>query len=321
MADLAIRASHFDRSVPLDVVRELFRACVDYVEVEVFSYCNRTCWFCPNAKLDRRSQNVYMDERLYLRILADLGSIDYRGQVSYSRYNEPLSDRIILTRLRQARAALPHAVLQTNTNGDYLTRAYLDELHAAGLNQIDIQVYPGSHEPFTDDKILAQMQRRLEQLGLPFEFRVKTPGVRYMARLAYPGMEVQCNAWNFGAMGWDRGQTLTTVPRFQRTSPCWVVFTRMYVDHTGAVVPCCNIRSDEPSHGPYVVDSLADGKSLFTAYANSSLSDWRRGLLTFGPKQKPCNTCAYAVVPETAELRAQLDEISRALLGPASGPR
>ena len=66
------------------------------VEIEVFSFCNRRCWFCPNSTIDRHSSNIFMDENLYHSILSDLNKIKYKGIISYSRYNEPLADRIII---------------------------------------------------------------------------------------------------------------------------------------------------------------------------------------------------------------------------------
>ena len=38
----------------------IFQRAVRMVEIEVFSYCNRRCWFCPNATIDRISKNIYM---------------------------------------------------------------------------------------------------------------------------------------------------------------------------------------------------------------------------------------------------------------------
>jgi hypothetical protein len=308
---LVIRPEHFSRSLSPDEARGLFKASITQVEIEAFTYCNRTCWFCPNSYIDRRSTNKYMDEALYLRILGDLASIDYSGVITYSRYNEPLADKIILTRIRQAREHLPNATLSTHTNGDYLDQEYLDELKAAGLNRLRVQVYLGNNEHFNDEVMRTRLVRRLKDLGLPYEATLVEPNVRYMATVQYPGMEVTFDARNFDAIGVDRGQTIAMPEVYERTAPCFVVFRHLYIDYDGSVVPCCNIRSDEPRHEPYIVDRLATGRSLFQAYANSPLADWRRGLVTFGKKEKPCDTCAYEVPPDTPELRAMSETVAR----------
>ena len=51
-----------------------------------------------------------MDEAVYLKILEDLASINYKGVITYSRYNEPLADKIILKRIQQARDMVPEAI-------------------------------------------------------------------------------------------------------------------------------------------------------------------------------------------------------------------
>ncbi len=59
-----------------------FKRGVRMVEIEVFSYCNRRCWFCPNATIDRISSNTLMPEPTYLAILDQLASIGYARMIS-----------------------------------------------------------------------------------------------------------------------------------------------------------------------------------------------------------------------------------------------
>jgi radical SAM protein with 4Fe4S-binding SPASM domain len=313
MAGLIVRPEHFSRSLPPDIARRLFKESVQLVEIETFTYCNRTCWFCGNAKINRRGKNYYMDEDLFLKILHDLASIDYRGRVTFHRYNEPLSDRIILTRVRQARELLPDAELMTHSNGDYLTRELLDELRAAGLNQLRVQVYLGNEERFTDTAVLTRMAQRLRDLGLPFEFTAAQQNALYAARVRYQGMEVTFESRNFDLHGVDRGQTVELAARHRRVSPCLIVFQNVYIEHDGSVVPCCNIRGDEPEHRPYVVDKLTPERSIFAAYANSALAEWRQSLLAYGDKQKPCNTCAYLPLADTPALRERVGALRQQL--------
>jgi MoaA/NifB/PqqE/SkfB family radical SAM enzyme len=308
-----ILLEHFSNEVPPERAKVMFKASVNQVEIETFTYCNRTCWFCANARIDRRSQNRYMDEALYLRVMKDLADIDYDKVITYSRYNEPLADRIILTRLRQARQLLPKACLSTHTNGDYLNRKYLDELREAGLNRLRVQVYPGNSEPFDDLKILKLMERRLQNLGLPYQLASAAQGIRYLALVNYEGMEVTFDARNFAAIGVDRAQTIKLPQEYERRSPCLIVFQHLYIDYNGTVVPCCNIRSDEPSHAPYLIDQLGENRSIYQAFANSPLVAWRRALLRFGPKKKPCNSCGYECLEDTPQLSAQLDAVAQTM--------
>jgi radical SAM protein with 4Fe4S-binding SPASM domain len=310
VSTLMIVSDHFTRSISSERARQLFKSSVSQVEIEVFTYCNRKCYFCPNSYIDRRSTNTYMQEDLYLKILGELRTIEYGGVITYSRYNEPLADRIILSRLRQAKELVPNAALSTHSNGDYLDRPYLEELRAAGLNILRIQSYLGNRKKFSDAAILTRMSRQLNKLGYPYKFTMVAPGVRYIATVRVPGMEVTVDARNFDVIGVDRGQTITLPQKYKRISPCLIVFQHLYIDHDGSVVPCCNIRSDEPRHKLYVIDKLTDKKTIFEAYANSVLADWRRSLLRYGEKNPPCNTCSYEVLPDRADLRAATEAIA-----------
>jgi len=309
---LTIYSDHFSGDVSPEAARNLFKSSIVKVEVEPFTYCNRVCWFCPNSKIDRRSTNKYMAEELYLRILSDLASIDYKGAITWCRYNEPLADRIILTRIKQARDMLPEAFLYTHTNGDYLKLPYLGELRDAGLNQLKVQVYLGPNDRFSDTAMLTRMTQRLMDLGLRFEFTRVHAGDRYVAKVRYEGVEVTFEGWNYDKHANDRAQTVTVSQVPNRTSPCLIPFTEIYIDYDGSMTPCCNIRSDEPTHKPYIVGDLGGGRSIFDVYADRQLASWRKSLAPFGEKAKPCNTCGFATLPGTPEIK---DNFARVLRG------
>lgn len=297
-------ANHFKTALSPEDARDLFRCSVRYVEIETFTYCNRKCWFCPNASIPSRQDkagNRYMDEGLYLRILEDLAAVDYCGQIQYGRYNEPLADRVILTRIAQAARKVPKAWLYTHTNGDFLTRDYLDELKAAGLNGLAIQTYLGNNERYDERDMQERMAKQLLALGLKVtEPLCRAPGLRHHYRTDYDGMRVTIDARNFTEIGTDRGALVPITRNEPRTAPCLIPFSNVYIDWDGSTMPCCNLRSDVPEHAPYVVSRLQDGASLFDAYV--ALRDWRLSLMRFGEKQKPCDTCRYDddVVPREA---------------------
>ena len=162
-AEQAALAGQSDPLTP-EQQRRLFKKYVCYIEIELFSFCNRRCWFCPNSSIDRHSENHFLPEELYLNLLQQLADLDFSGQISFSRYNEPLADKIILKRLCQARATLPKAFLHTNSNGDYLDAQYLQQLQEAGLDSLSVQNY--SVEGKSREELETLMRARLAQLGL-----------------------------------------------------------------------------------------------------------------------------------------------------------
>lgn len=301
---------HFRSDLTDDEKRDLFRCSVDYVEVELFSYCNRKCGFCPNATMPQRQDkagNRFMPEELYLRILDDLASIDYRGKVQFGRYNEPFAERIILDRIRQARERLPKAYLYSHTNSDFLTPGYLSEIRDAGLNEVAVQVYLGNGQPYVEEAMILRRGMILDRLGLSLtETICSAPGFRHYHRTDYPGMLVTIDARNFSRIGTDRGGLLQ-IRQHVRTAPCLIPFSALYVDHDGSTMPCCNLRSDVPAHAPYVVSRLQDGSSVFDAYA--ALHGWRLSLMRFGEKQAPCSTCRYDEDQVGVEAAGELERI------------
>jgi len=160
-----LQVEHFLEGLSHEEALSLFKNSIFMVEVEVFSYCNRRCWFCPNSKIDRHSENHFMKPEIYSAIIDGLAEIGYHRTVSYSRYNEPLADRIILERLREAHQKLPAATLHFNTNGDYLTKEYLDDLYEAGLRSMNIQIYLQNDEHYSDARVQQRADQILEKLA------------------------------------------------------------------------------------------------------------------------------------------------------------
>jgi MoaA/NifB/PqqE/SkfB family radical SAM enzyme len=283
---------------------QLFRRSVCMVELEVFSYCNRRCWFCPNSLVDRHSKTEYMVEDLYLSLLDQLREAEYRQMISYSRYNEPLSDRIILRRIEQARARLPEAILHTNTNGDYLTPGYLSDLAKAGLRSLNVQIYLGNDDRYDHERMRTKLRRTIDQLRLAGTFVRDEPDVWLEATAEHAGLRIRIYARNFEVNGCSRGDSVPIQIAYRRTSPCLSPFQHVYIDFNGKVMPCCNLRSDVPTHADAVVADLAGSDDLFLVYAGEVMAAWRRNLIGFDRKSGHCARCSFAPLADTPEHRA-----------------
>lgn len=318
-----IDEAHFRLQEDRAAATQLFRRSVSMVELEVFSYCNRRCWFCPNSVIDRHSTTSYMPEDLYLRILGQLTEVPYRGMISYSRYNEPLADRIILRRLEQARSMLPGALLHANTNGDYLTSAYLSDLTRAGLRSLNIQIYLANDERYDHERMRVRLDATVRKLGLAATTVRDDPGVWLEATAGFGDLRLRVYARNFEVNGCNRGGSVPIQISAPRTSPCLSPFYHVYVDYTGAVMPCCNLRSDQPAHRDAVVAHLEEGEDLFLVYASRTMAAWRRALVGFGPKSGHCADCSFVTFDESpanrlvhARLSESAERVERSLDGP-----
>lgn len=275
---------------------------LNFINIETFSKCNRQCWFCTNSIIDRHSFNHRMDENLYKKIIDDLASVNYKGAITYSYYNEPLLDEIIVERIKYARKMLPEAFLFTHTNGDYLTEEYLDKLADAGLNKLKIQCYLNKNEEFNSNYILENkinnMAKRINKTFDVIQADENFVEVVYN----YDKMAVQQNAFNFEKVGTNRGSSIEGIEYQERLEPCFSPFYRMYVTYEGIVLPCCNVRQElNPS---FVMGDLTKN-SIFEVFSNENFVKLRKLLEKTGEKIKPCNKCtgvAANICEDIAEL-------------------
>ena len=237
----------------------LFKEHLKLVEIEIFSYCNRVCWFCPNSFIDRRTTNVEMKDDYYEKILEDLAEISYTGEITYSRYNEPLSHRdIFIRRVKQARDILPDAILRTNTNGDYVTRDYIEELNDIGFNQLWIQQYLGNNEKYNHERVRKVMDMKVKKLKLPYKVLTDIEDCRLEYDVSYGNMTIHIRARNFDLDGSSRGESVPLAQGYVRTQRCEQVHNNMYIDYNGTVMICCALRSDVPRHEDGIMSHVKD---------------------------------------------------------------
>lgn len=78
------------------------------------------------------------------------------------------------------------------------------------------------------------------------------------------------------------------------------------MDCNGAVVPCCNFRSDVPAHAEYVLGDLNGGQTLLSIYASEFAARFRASLLNEDVKGGLCRNCHFALQPASDESRARM---------------
>ncbi len=296
-----------------ELARRLFKASVAIVEVEISSYCNRTCRFCPNSLVDRRSNPQTMDADLFTSIVDQLRRINYDGAISLHRYNEPLADRAhVLACIRQIRERLPLATIRIFTNGDYLDRDYLDELYGAGCRFVRASLY-AAQEEYDDDAMAARLRERVARLGYPFAFHRMARKAVAKIHMA-PDMSFDYSTLDY--LGADegapvlravnRGGALAINEGYTRTSPCFIPFTELQVEWDGSLQACCNLRADLPEQAPYTLATLTPESDLFVAWCGRKYVEWRRALASWERKTGPCASCHFSEVRDTPQLREAL---------------
>ncbi|HEV2489436.1 MAG TPA: radical SAM protein [Candidatus Acidoferrales bacterium] len=286
-------AELFDPQVDLTTSRELFSLFVRMVEIENHSYCNRTCWFCPNAQLDRRSGNTLMQPSVYEKILLDLQSIDYSQTLSWSRYHEPLAHDSIYDRIAQARQRLPLAHLLVISNGDYLNRDSLRKLEDAGLDRMMLDLYLPDGKERDAPEIRAALDKFAARTGLDLapvgDYDYRCEGTKVNITMGIPLYSAANMSTRGGLV------KIQELDHFQRTAVCFNPMHSVTVDYNGKCVLCCQVRSDSPRHQDATFGDLSSsGYGLFHFYRD--LAPARRGLLSPGPKLGACSTCTISGV-------------------------
>ena len=277
--------------------RLIFKENVHFVEFESSSLCNRVCHYCPISLMDRRTENIIMDSDIFAKVITELAEIGYDKVLNMSGFNEPLADRGILERIALARRLLPGAYLQLNSNGDYLTRDYLEELRAAGLNDIKISIHRQPKEPYSTEAAAERVRKMAERLRIEtYHFASDPAGTRCSASFPFEGMAVLMFQSDYENYGLDRAGLLEGIglPFQGRTSACIMPIVMFTIHYNGNVMPCCHFVGDNKRHESYVCGNVKE-QSIFDIYCGEALLDWRHSLFSVEKKQSPCDTCSRDV--------------------------
>ena len=185
------------------------------VSIEISSFCNRKCPWCPHSTHYRPPGTL--PTQLIQKAICDLCVFDkYEGVVAFHRLNEPLLDPRIVELVEYARRKLPWARIAFASNGDKLTLDLWHSLRKAGLNDMLVTQYDGEVSPHVreiqekispEDKVALRVRtfrgsalcnghRQCNNAGL-LKSGVKLPRVRSCNRLrqvciAYTGDAVLC---------------------------------------------------------------------------------------------------------------------------------
>ncbi len=237
-----------------------------FLEVEVGSYCNRRCAWCPNGWHDRGQTQRSMAPATWRALLDDLGAARFRGWFAFHNYNEPLADPALFDRLADARAALPDAKLELHTNGDFLDAAMLARLRKATVDLVRVTLYPTDARAFAPPDA-RRIGRFLARAGLrpsrakPVEKRSKLEQSMRVGALDLVVRVPKIAHYTARAGSVGLAELQPTGPR---TRPCLLPFHSAAIDFHGALKLCCHIYdSTTRESAPYVLGNV--GQTPFRA--------------------------------------------------------
>ena len=274
--------------------KKLFYSSIKRIVFENFNYCNRTCSFCINSIIDRRSNKIALSDSNFNKLINELSINEFSNTIAIGRYSEPLAMSITFERIRLIRQYLSKSHILINTNGDYLNRRVLKELNDCGLDELKIMVYLPKNESYNKANALKYSLAKISELGLNWELITEDESILYF-KIIFKGnlkISVRCENYSNPNHGCDRGGSLETLSGSKRNAPCFSPYFEVNIDYNGNVLPCCNMVSDYTPHKIYILGNISKD-SLYQIYFNQP-SQWFRDTLK-DPNlfQIPCLYCSY----------------------------
>ncbi|MFH1479047.1 MAG: radical SAM/SPASM domain-containing protein [Candidatus Omnitrophota bacterium] len=285
-----------------------FRKQVREIELETHAFCNRRCVFCPNASIDRLDKAKVLPEATFKKIIDELSDLGYKGSIRFHRFNEPLGLDIIFDRIKYAREKLPNVLLGFHSNGDYVTSGVIDRLEEIGMNFLHISLYIDYNIPYFKLRKSAvdQSNRYFKKRGLK-AIRLKAGENLTRYRIITKKMDVTLFVPNIRLQGNDRGGYLEELHKKKpRVSPCVSPFRGLYIDWTGDVLPCCNLRGDIELQKKFIMGNIKD-HSLEEVYFSEASNRIRKMLVGYNEKEDACKYCGYDLFCRGNKLKKLID--------------
>ena len=212
------------------------------IEIELFSYCNRKCKWCPNSIIDRQSVNLELPDDILETLMQDLQKMHYEGVFSFSRYNEPFAYFELLNKkLEIIKKYFPNNKMVSNTNGDFITEEVLSEML---IDELSIMDY--------DDKTKEEILEKMKFLNIQ---NIKDYGHYFVGDYQNKKVLYYCS-WNIVNTPSDRGGTLSEYSSKKRKASCMEPTYFLGINYDGTVSPCCNVRNDVARHKLYILGDL-----------------------------------------------------------------
>jgi len=271
---------------------------VKRVEIEIHSYCNRKCPWCPNGYVDR-SFYKELDEEVYLEILRDLkrNNFDYmrdkndKKRITIHRFFEPLSNaELVKKRVIQGHEIIPKAEFSLNTNGDFLSPEVLDGLYLESLYIMDYDCKGREYwlEKFKKLNVLFINERDNLLIGTHKNIN------KVVCCLDWPKhAELEDRAgflpeevyYNGEKMSWKNNRDV-------RREPCLEPTYFISIDYNGNVMPCCHMRSDIPRYSEFILGNVYKNK-LSEIFSSEKAESLRKLLYSSNYSQFPshCRHC------------------------------
>jgi len=247
---------HVDPSDPMGALQA--------VEVNVTELCNRTCDFCPRAH-GYPNQNIHLEYENARLLARNLSESLFFGRISFSGFGEAILCKDFFRIIKIFRSYLASCPIETNTNGDRLTVDTIQSLFANGLSLIYVNMYDGPEQEQYFKDLFAQAKE-----------------TRYILRPHWQGAE---ESWGLKLTNRAGSIPVKVMQILPMKRQCYYPFYKMFIDHNGDVLACCNDWKRASKLGNAFEQSIKD---IWTGEALEAL---REKLANADRSEEPCKSC------------------------------
>jgi MoaA/NifB/PqqE/SkfB family radical SAM enzyme len=203
------------------------------LQIEVSSYCNAKCIFCPYSTVKRAKG--FMDMDLFKKIIDEATlSMEKFHEVQLTGLGESLLDKLFEDRIRYVKEKMPGMQVGVYTNGTYLTPERFESLADAGLDYVVVSL-----NALTGDqrkRVMRLDDWEIVQDNLKYAFnnrdkiRVEVHAVANGERTGGAGLLIREGNW----AGDNR-----TIRDCDRAKCCNRAIGQIYIMWNGIVSTCC----------------------------------------------------------------------------------
>ncbi len=251
--------------------------CMNSIEIEISSLCNRHCNNCPVSKIERERKLLPIN--LFEKIMKELKEINYSGDIAFHQYNEPLLEFDHLCEcIKCAKNYNPNARLNLFTNGDILTKDKFKLLKKIGVNNFFITCHFDNYESWSKQLAYRKVKLMANKLSLHCgKFIISDDLVTFrmfkiieiLSRLKKDGYSkikkypcyVNIISKNYGKIGSTRLNTVKmpvkkTTIKTDLVPYCYSLLHGLHISYKGNIHMCCDCCEDSNQAKPYLIGSI-----------------------------------------------------------------
>jgi radical SAM protein with 4Fe4S-binding SPASM domain len=244
------RASDFHFPIPAEPSVRMLKD----VNFGTTGICNASCIHCPTNKKPFRMPHGTMSYELFAKIIDELASGGFTGEIRFGLFAEPLEDRFLVDRLKLIKKALPSCLIAIASNG----ALYNSDKHEEILDYVDHlsihiealtpEIYNRLMHPLKAERVIPKINAMIEAA------RTKNRNVVYATTPVHKenlgevrdiasyfnDRQIHTDFTILSSRAWEGGlyPKLSLAPNGGICLPSAIIDT-MFIDWDGMVLPCC----------------------------------------------------------------------------------